>query len=454
MSRKHHAPDALRIELAHALGFPAYPTTTSCDPEPYLNYISNRYVERGTLEEYLKLVIYVIEYAKEEADDGFPSTKSIQGLIDNLTSGGNNFFGDTQAGSLTRRDVVEDTVMYVIGIWTLLVSSFVHLPIAGGARKITLAYNMRFQGTGSASRNRPYDESVSGLLTGSGLLPFSQWGHPLHGHDSTIASKSSTGIVTNSPRSQSSSRGSTVSPAASIHSLHKLDSFGRGDTRLPLYLVDDLDSLESLHVAATRLNVYTLSVFGAVDIAWTHNISRHMLLCKRNGRQVLEVFALPCALNAANLTSKAVGISQDYVHEISESYSILFNAYTDAPRHGKMGKLFGFRHLCWCWSCSARRHRDQIVSEYRKHCDRKTSSGKRSRAADASEFDPLLIDLMNKEASDWTPEIFPSLWPRIMALEEHLQSAKPWNIWILFRDRRDTLQFWTFSYVQRLYPGI
>ena len=62
----------------------------------------------------------------------------------------------------------------------------------------------------------------------------------------------------------------------------------------------------------------------------------------------------------------------------------------------------------------------------------------------ASEFDPLLVELMVNEPSDWTPELFPSLWSRIVVLEEHLTTAKPWNIWILFRDQRDTLQFWTF----------
>jgi hypothetical protein len=453
MSRQSHLPDPLRVELAHALGFVEYPTTTSPDPEPYLNYIVNRCVGRSTLEEYLKLVIHVIEQFKVDGSDQSRPPQTIQSLIEDLTNGHNGCFCDTQAGSLARRDVVEDTVMYVLGIWTLLVSSFVHLPIAGGARKITLAFKLRVQGTGSTSNSRCYDESLSGLLAGSGLLPSAaQWNLPLDGRDSAVVSKPASDPLSMLRRPQDSGKSSLVSPEGSMPSLHTLDPIRRADTPTPLYLLDDLDSLESLHVAATRMNAYTLSVFGAVDIAWTHNISRHMLLCKRSGRHVLEVFSLPCALSATTLTSSGVGVSLDYVNEIAESYSILFNAWPNIPLHAKLGKLFGVRRFCWCWSCSARRHRDQLVSEYRKLCDRRSPSAKRSRAAYASEFDPLLIELMDNEASDWTPEIFPSLWPRIMALEEHLQSAKPWNIWVLFRDRRDTLQFWTFWFVKSLQP--
>jgi hypothetical protein len=69
----------------------------------------------------------------------------------------------------------------------------------------------------------------------------------------------------------------------------------------------------------------------------------------------------------------------------------------------------------------------------------------RKPAQSRSEFDPLLLELMsNPEPENWDHELFVHLWPRIDALDEHLQGAKPWNFWVLFRDRRDTLQFWTF----------
>jgi len=47
---------------------------------------------------------------------------------------------------------------------------------------------------------------------------------------------------------------------------------------------------------------------------------------------------------------------------------------------------------------------------------------------------------------NWIPDYFQVLWPRIIELEKHLQAARPWRFWVLFRDRRDTLQFWTFFF--------
>jgi len=207
---------------------------------------------------------------------------------------------------------------------------------------------------------------------------------------------------------------------------------------------DSLNSLESLSIDATRLNAYTLKVFGAVDIEWTHNLSRHLLLSKRNGRHVFEVFALPCALEAYSLNMRSVGITSEFAQEVRESYCLLLNAWPITPLHAKFGTWIGVHSLCWCWSCSAQRHRKRLLSAYTKFSERKLPRNARVQGKQCSEYDPLLIELTKNETSDWTPHLFPSLWPRIMALEEHLQGAKPWSIWVLFQDRRDTLQFWTF----------
>jgi hypothetical protein len=437
------ASEDIRTELAHALGFPDYPTSATA--EPYLNYIANRYVGRGTLEGYLRLIIHVVEYFKLEDNDDTLPAESIQGLLNTLCASSHEYFSDTKAGSQTRRDDVEDTILYIIGTWTLLVSSFIHLPVAGGARKVALAYSIRAQENPGASQCHPYDETVSGLITGSGLLPTTgQWSAPDSSFDTTAGVKAAVQYMTILRGPQSLSPGSTSSPSGSTLSLHKLDSAGRGDTRMSLRYLEDLDSLESLQIENTRLNAYTMSVFGAVDVAWTYNISRHMLLCRRGNRHVLEVFALPSALSATTLTSSVVGITPEYAQEVMESYSVLFNAWSETPRHAKYGKHFDPFGFCWCWSCSARRYRTRVISNYRKLSKKQAPGAKRSRSQYASEFDPLLIELMENEPSDWTPEFFPSLWSRIMVLEEHLQAAKPWNIWVLFRDRRDTLQFWTF----------
>ncbi|KAF2825696.1 hypothetical protein CC86DRAFT_456116 [Ophiobolus disseminans] len=444
MSRISPAPDDSRIDLAYALGFPNYPTNPTA--EPYLNYITNRYIGRGTVEGYLKLVVHVVQHFQVVDNDKSLPVKSIQSLLDRLCTSTNEYFVDTNAGSQTRRDDVEDTVMYIIGVWTLLLSSFVHLPFAGGARKIALAYSIRAQETSAAPPCHPYEESVSGLIKGSGLLPGpGQWALP-ESNDKGADLQTAIQLMAMLKKAPTSSVVSAPSLISSASSLHKLDSSGYNDTRMSLRFLDDLDSVESLHVAATHLNAHTLGVFGAVDVVWTHNVSRHMLLCKRGGRHVMELFALPSALSASTLTSDTVGITSEYAQEVTESYSILFNARSELPRHAKLGKYFGFGRFCWCWPCSSLRYRHRAIAAYRKHSEKKTRGAKRNQTSHASEFDPMLIELVENEPSDWTPELFPSLWSRIVVLEEHLLSAKPWNIWILFRDKRDTLQFWTFLF--------
>jgi len=95
------------------------------------------------------------------------------------------------------------------------------------------------------------------------------------------------------------------------------------------------------------------------------------------------------------------------------------------------------RRCCPCQPCSARRYRNRAISDYQAF----------SRLQRSSEYDtklPHLMSAINQQPIAWTPGIFPHLWSRIMILDEHLQQAKPWSIWVLFRNRNDTLQFWTF----------
>ena len=173
----------------------------------------------------------------------------------------------------------EDTVVRAIGSCTLLLSSFTDLPtVAGKLRMVTASYNLRMHG--SLLGGQPYFESLAELVAGSGLLP------------APVAFAS---VVT----------------------------------------MADLESLESLFVDATHLNAYRLTVFGAVEITWTHNISRHLLLSNRNGRRILEIFALPCALDAAPL--RMVGVGNELAQEVMESYSLLFNAWPSLGPHAKLG---------------------------------------------------------------------------------------------------------------------
>ncbi|KAF2797367.1 hypothetical protein K505DRAFT_372529 [Melanomma pulvis-pyrius CBS 109.77] len=433
---RRQANDIQRIALAHAIGFTGYPSNVTA--EPYLNYISNRHIGRGTLEEYLHLFLRVVEHFKQ---DGSPTASdSIQALLDTLvTSANEDLFSDTKAGSKTRKEDVEDTVMYILGIWTMLLSSFVQLP--NGIRKVVTAYTLRAQSRGTP--RAACEENLAGLLKGSGLLPAPAWAQTQASHPDDDIVQTARKLVALLSGEKGSLDGSNVHyPEKSLFEAFESKEPG---SRISYRSLDNMDSLESLSIKATRLNAFSLSTLGAVELSWTHNISRHMQLSRHDGRFVLDIFALPCVFDATSLTSHAVGISPELAQEIKESYCILFNAWPDVPLHARIGRYLGIRSFCFCWACSSYRYRKDVLSKLRKSTSR---SAKRSRdKVPRSEFDPLLAELMNNnESSDWTYDLFPCLWSRITMLEEHLEKAKPWSIWILFRDRRDTLQFWTFLF--------
>jgi hypothetical protein len=317
--------------------------------------------------------------------------------------------------------------------------------LPNGGRKVVVAYGMRAPAEGN--QTEACDQNLAALVRGSCLLP-------APGNAKMVGSaEPEDEIVRTAMRlvallSQASGWNAASNSMASTPSSSMLLGHS-GSTAMGSVTADALeamDSLESLSIKATRLNAFTLNVLGAVQISWTHNISQHMRLSRQGGRHRLELFALPCAFNASSLTSNAVGIPSELAQEIQESYCILFNAWPDQSWHVSYGRYIGIQKFCWCWSCSARRYRTQVIAKYRKEFHHASSRRmKRSRRGDQlSEYDSLLVELMDNESSDWTQDLFPCLWSRIMVLEEHLSSAKPWSIWILFRDRRDTLQFWTF----------
>ena len=436
-SRHAKPPIHLRIALAHALGYADYPDSPTA--EPYLNYIVNRHIGRGTLEEFLELFIRVIEHFS----CGRPESQSIRALLDALVgSDDEDMFAQTKAGGTMRREEVEDTIMYIMGAWSMLLRSFVGLP--NGVRKVTTAYDIRAQA--ADTEIEAYDQSLAGLIRGSGLIPApgnTQLAGSMEPEDEIVRTAMRLAALLSQANGTSGVGIATSTPSSSMLLGHYRMKGTSSDAMSDA--LEAIDSLESLSIKATRLNAFTLNVLGAVQISWTHNVSRHLLLSKHGGRHILELFALPCAFNATTLTSEAIGISSELAQEIQESYCILFNAWPDQSLHIKYGRYVGLRRFCWCWSCSAHQYRNQVLAKYRRECHTKCRRTKRSRRSDTlSEYDPLLVELMDNESSDWTQDLFPCLWPRIMVLEEHLLSAKPWSIWILFRDRRDTLQFWTF----------
>jgi hypothetical protein len=374
----------------------------------------------------------------------FSKGATIRVLLDALVGSDNEeVFADTKAGSAVRREDVEDTVMYILGAWVGMLGSFVGLP--NGGRKVVVMYGMRAQAEGS--KTEAYDHSLAGLVRGSGLLPApgnAKLVRSAEPEDEIVRTAMKLVALLSQASGTNGMSNSMASTPSSLMLLGHSDSTAIGSTTADA--LEAMDSLESLSIKATRLNAFTLNVLGAVQISWTHNISRHMLLSRHGGRHTLELFALPCAFNASSLTSEAVGIPSELAQEIQESYCILFNAWPDQSLHVGYGRYIGIRKFCWCWSCSAHRYRSQVIANYRKEFHHASSKRmKRNRRGDRlGEYDPLLVELMDNESSDWTQDLFPCLWSRITVLEEHLLSAKPWSIWILFRDRRDTLQFWTF----------
>jgi hypothetical protein len=131
MKEELPAPENPRTDLTLTLGFPNYPNDAAA--EPHFNYITNRCIGGDTMEEYIKLMVAVVRHFDVPPAAG-PAKNSIRELLDIMFS--------SSAYAYQKREDVEDTGLYVIGTWTLLLSSFIHLPMAGGLRKVAAAYTL------------------------------------------------------------------------------------------------------------------------------------------------------------------------------------------------------------------------------------------------------------------------------------------------------------------------
>lgn len=442
MSLKIDVPsNDLRMRFAHALGFLEYPTNTTA--EPYLNYIISNYSGEG-IEDHLELFIATIAHFGT-ATSTTTEDHTIQALIDRLSQEGfRDVFADTSPGTSARREHVEDSVMYIIGAWTTMLNSFQH---RCGSRRVTAAYSL-FADANPVAKD-PLEENVSGLLNGCGLLPGGRWDRGADfANDATLQLMmllSYSANLSNQPGLLMRSAGSLTPPSSrKLSALSEIAGLICGCGAVSQRLLEDLDNTESMSIKTVRLNAFKMNMLSAVDIKWTPNVSRHMLLSKTAGRHDLELFSLPCAFDAIN--SSLVGVSAELTMEIQESYAMLFNAWPDTPSHTKFGSAIGVRHWCQCWSCSAYRYRQRCLAKCRAGASDR--SQRSTKALLTNDYDPLLETLSaGSSMPDWTPDDFPLLWSRIARLEQHLQSSRPWNIWVLFRDRRDTMQFWTFLLV-------
>lgn len=88
-------------------------------------------------------------------------------LLDGLVaSEDEEIFADTIARSPERKEAVEDTLMSILGVWSMMLSSFVRLP--NGFRKVTIAYS---RAHGKEAKDSISEGNLAGLIRGSGLLP-------------------------------------------------------------------------------------------------------------------------------------------------------------------------------------------------------------------------------------------------------------------------------------------
>lgn len=186
-------------------------------------------------------------------------------------------------------------------------------------------------------------------------------------------------------------------------------------------------------------------------------MSRHLLLSKRGHKRYLELFALPCVLSGRTYDFlQHVGVIANYMIEVQTKYANLMNPVAPSCLHRLLDRVFGLRFWSWCLSSSSGRLARQ---QFKKLAVPELGSRKRRRGGDVEAqhgagsssnsrgqlpFDPELERLAYEKATMWDLNELEHLWPRILALNKCLREAKPWDFWVLLRDNRDTVQYWTF----------
>lgn len=332
---------------------------------------------------------------------------SVQSYIDSLVNHSqHSYFQDTPPASKVRKIAVEDAVLLILGSWTLMRTYFI--PLHGRPRHIFhMASNCQ-------SGIEPMQQSLFNLIGASGLIPNSREALP------SIESVTQPDVELDDM--------SSLSPSFANHSSAGL--------------------IESLSIEARDLNLSKLMTLARVRLIWTDNLSRHLLLSRRGQKKYLELFALPCALHRGSLNVfGTIGISADLLDEIESSYANLFNPIVPNRIHKYVENFVGLRLWCWCLGCSSQRLKSRELRMLKSQVSRVGRRNDRFRHSQLQlPYDPMLDTLAGREATWWDQTEFENLWPRILALEKCLQEARPWSFWVLLRDKRDTVQYWTFLY--------
>jgi hypothetical protein len=402
-------------KLAETLGYKKHSSEETADP--YLLYIISKSNGIGELEDFLWIFSEIITPSTAaptgSAQPISASSSSIACIIRKLEKDGTNrYFNNTS--SAPRRKHVEDTVFLILGLWSMMernfkTSFYQTLDSVHHERPIILAYNTRnsvFNG-----RTTP----TSSILGTSASLPRTSSNQEVQCTLAELIAGSGFIITSNTSQSTFSMIPSTGDPNQFVPS----------------------SRLESVLISAQALNLSKLYTLAGVHIQWTDNISRHLLLSTRAGVSYVELFAYPCALDPETRgidNLRCTGVPVKYMNEIRKSYANLFNPVDISMPH-RMLNVLGVRHICWCLSCTSHR---LMSREFR---------ALESKADDDNEpwfFDSALNALSTAKRGEWNEDSYNHLWSRIVILQDVLQNAKPWSFWVLFRDRREKLPFWTF----------
>ncbi|RYP10365.1 hypothetical protein DL764_000699 [Monosporascus ibericus] len=401
------------ILLRQALGFDL--ENDEHDFRAYLSYVKIYWPGNETEDHFLRLFADIVTFLRGLAGEERPT---IQSHIDYLVGDRHHFyFKTTPAFSDVREMVVKDTVLLILGLWTLTRSYFV--PLHGREAHIlqicskqppqnTLQQPPR--DTIQQPRQSALQQSVYDIISKSGILP-----NP----DEEPAVR----LDTRSTQQDLEGGGLISTPPFSPHSA--------------------IDLVGSLSIPTKKLNLFKLKVLADVQILWTDNVSRHMLLSRRGQEWYIELFALPCAMQggACDVLRDAVGIPAGLMYEIELSYANLFNPVPPSKTHRYAGMLLALPLWCWCVSCSSARLRRRHLAAGTK--EEELPRWDQARLPD----DPRLKEVTNREPVVWWDRTsFENLWPRIQALDQCLQGAKPWSFWVLLRDNRNTVQYWTFLF--------
>ncbi|KAF2681345.1 hypothetical protein K458DRAFT_457421 [Lentithecium fluviatile CBS 122367] len=175
-----------------------------------------------------------------------------------------------------------------------------------------------------------------------------------------------------------------------------------------------LDLLESATIPTRSLNICTLSKFTGVQIHWTENVSRHLLLSKHLGHWVLEAFDLPVALDC----TFPQGFDGKFMREVQRSYPILFNVYPcrryqspDADTNSarlRPGRVHMFFHQtwgCWCKKGNSERVRLAAMKQLRQRTLRRVMVDS-TQGKTVSLYDPTIEVNSAEDSKDWDPGFF------------------------------------------------